>query len=478
MFKYTKIGATIGPACEDEETLEKMIKAGMNFARLNFAHGTYDWHEKIIKRIRAVSEKTGEPVAILQDLQGPRIRIGYVGKGVSIKSGEELVLDTSISEYLEGGPLPVDQPDLHRYLNPGERFLVDDGRLEFIIKKVEGTKIFVNTVEGGTILSHKGINLPDSRLLIPALSDKDRNDLFFGVKNGVDMIGLSFVSTANDIIDVRFLIEEYAKKEKIELKSPILIIAKIERHEAVENIHSIIETTNGLMVARGDLGLELPKQDVPLIQKRIIDSARRAAKPVIVATQLLDSMRESRRPTRAEVSDVANAVIDHADALLLTNETAAGKHPVETVNTMSEIILSTEKSSYADLPLSSSAKEVSTEQAVSELSRVLAEKVKAKLILAASISGETGRLISHVRPNFPVFVATNQEIVWRQLNLSWGVRPFILPFCHTIEEFVERSIVYLKENRLGKDGDKIIVLAGEPMGQIGNINLVEVREIK
>lgn len=478
MFKFTKIGATIGPACEDTAILERMIKSGMNFARLNFAHGNYEWHEKTVKNLRLVSEKTGEPIAILQDLQGPRIRIGIVPDiGVHIDVGDIVELDANVT-YKDGGPLPIDQPDLHRHLSAGERILIDDGRIQLKIKKIEGSLIITQVVEGGVVLSHKGINLPDSKLRIPAMSEKDRDDLRFGVKVGVDMIGLSFVSNANDIIDVRFLVEQFIKEEKVDLKHPIMIIAKIERHEAVDNLDSIIEAADGIMVARGDLGIELPRQEVPLIQKKIIDAARQASKPVIVATQLLDSMRESSHPTRAEVSDVANAVIDHADALLLTNETAAGKYPVETVKVMSEIIVSTEKSPYDDLPMPSLNKQVNTEEAISKLSRLLVEETGAKFILAGSMTGETGRLLSQVRPNVPIFVATSDELVRRQLNLSWGVKPFIAPTCRNIEEFVERSIVYLKGNKLAKIGDKMIVVAGEPVGQAGNVNLLEVREIK
>ncbi|MEK7625146.1 MAG: pyruvate kinase [Patescibacteria group bacterium] len=478
MFRFTKIGATIGPACEDKATLEKMIKAGMNFARLNFAHGNYEWHEEAVKRIRSVAEKMDEPVAILQDLQGPRIRIGILPEaGVHLQAGEAVELDATVS-YKSGGPLPIDQPDLHRHLLPGERILIDDGRIELKIKKIDGSRILTTVVEGGEVLSHKGINLPDSKLQIPAMSAKDREDLRFGVRVGVDMVGLSFVSNANDIIDVRFLIEQILKEEKMAIEHPIMIIAKIERHEAVDNLKSIIEAADGIMVARGDLGIELPRQEVPLIQKKIIDAARQAAKPVIVATQLLDSMRESPRPTRAEVSDVANAVIDHADALLLTNETAAGKFPAETVKVMSEIIESTEKSAYDDLPMPSLAKQVNTEEAISKLSRLLVEETGSRFILAGSMTGETGRLLSQVRPNVPIYVATGDELVRRQLNLSWGIRSFISPTCRNIEEFVERSIVYLKTNKLGKVGDKMIVVAGEPVGQAGNVNLLEVREIK
>lgn len=477
-FKHTKIGATIGPACSDVLSLEKMVKAGMNFARLNFAHGTYDTHTEFIKRIRSVEEKTGEPLAILQDLQGPRIRLGALPEaGVTVKNDEEVVFDTAPITYA-GGAIPLDHPDLHRFLKPNERILIDDGHFEVKIKSVVGTQITATVVEGGTLFPHKGINLPDSTVEIPALSDKDKADLRFGVKSGVDMIGLSFVASASDILDIRFLIKQIAEEEKITLEHPIFIIAKIERKIAVANIKEIMDATDGVMVARGDLGLELPAAEVPLVQKRIIDLANSLAKPVIVATQMLNSMQTSRRPTRAEVSDVANAVIDHADALLLTNETASGEYPVLAVETMSDIVVTTEKSAYDDTNLPPHKKGTSLDLAIADMSRLLADEVDAKLILAASLSGDTGRLISHVRPTLPILVATSGKIVWRQLNISWGIRPFILLPCASIEELVARSISYIKQHKLGKTKDTMIIVAGEPVGQAGNVNLVEVREIQ
>ena len=455
-----------------------MVKAGMNVARLNFSHGDYKSHEKLIKNIRKVEEKTGEPIAIMQDLQGPKIRIGAMPeKGVVVKEGEQVTLDTSIQEFKKD--FPIDYSDLHKYLQKGNRILIDDGHIELKVLDVIGTKIKAKVIEGGLVTSHKGINLPDSKLTIPALGDKDKRDLKFGVEMGVDLIALSFVQTAKDILDLRFLIKQHEDDLKLKNQSPIKIIAKIERHEAVDNLTEILDVTDGVMVARGDLGLEMLAQEVPLVQKRLIDEARKLAKPVIVATQMLDSMRENRRPTRAEVSDVANAVIDHADTLMLSNETAAGRYPVLTVKTMADIIMATEKSVYDDMALPPIHKSGTTvDTAVSELSRILAEEVKAKLILAASLSGETGRLISHVRPGLPILVATGNERVMHQLNLSWGVKPFILIPCTSIEELIERSIAYIKKNKLAKNGDRIIVVAGEPVGQAGNVNLVEVREIK
>ncbi len=473
---HTKIGATIGPSSNTQDIITKMVEAGMHFARLNFAHGTPESNGELIAMVREAEQKTGKPIAILADLQGPRIRIGDLpDKGVVVADGDSVVFTGTG----DNDSIPLDYPSLPRFVKSGETILIDDGRIELKVEEASNKKILAKVVHGGTIRAHKGINLPDTALHIPALSEKDQADVGFALEKGVDMIGLSFVSSAKDVLDLRYLIKLRAQEMKIALEHPIAIIAKIERHEAVENLTEILDAADGIMVARGDLGLELPAEEVPLIQKRIIDAANAKAKPVIVATQLLDSMRENIRPTRAEVSDVANAVIDHADALLLTNETAAGKYPLETVKTMADIIATTEKSPYDDMALPTILKKgAKTEEAIADLSRILADEVKAKVILAASITGETGRIISHVRPSLPILVATNSEIVWRQLNISWGVQPFVMQPCNSLEELVERSVMYIKQHKFAKPGDKMIIIAGEPVGQAGNVNLVEVREIK
>lgn len=481
MTKKTKICATIGPSCEDISTLSAMVKAGMNIARLNFSHGTYENHANLIKNLREVEDQTGEPVAIMQDLQGPKIRVGKLPEeGVAIQVGNELVLDTAVAEYNKNsGSVPLDYPDLHKFIEAGQRILIDDGHIEVKVTRVEGTKITGEIIEGSVIFSHKGLNFPDSDLDVETLDEKDKNDLKFGLEQGVDLVAMSFVRSAKDILDLRFLIKQFEADLGIKDQPPVRIIAKIERRIAVENLQEILDASDGIMVARGDLGLEVPAAEVPLAQKKMIDAANQQAKPVIVATQMLDSMRENRRPTRAEVSDVANAVIDHADTLMLSNETAVGKHPVLVVETMAEIITSTEKSVYDDKNLQPTHKHNSSlDEAISQLSRVLAEEIKAKVILAASLSGETGRLISHVRPSLSILVGTSSKRVQRQLNLSWGVVPFILEPCKSIEELVERSIAYIKKNKLAKVGDQMVVVAGEPVGQAGNVNLVEVREIK
>lgn len=470
---------TLGPACETVQIITHMVKAGMNIARLNFSHGTHENHAMLIERIRAVAEKTGEPVAILQDIQGPKIRVGVLPKeGVVLTVGEELVFDTAVETYA-GAAIPVDYKELHKHVKMGERLLLNDGRYEAHVTKVEGTKIIGKIIVGGILTSHKGINLPDSTLHVNVITEKDKKDIKFGVEHGVDYIALSFVMGPQDILDLRYLIQEYEKELGIIQEQPIRIIAKIERHDAVKNIKEILDVVDGIMVARGDLGIEIPAEEVPLVQKRIIDEALSAAKPVIVATQMLDSMQENPRPTRAEVSDVANAVIDHTDAVMLSNETATGKYPVETVKTMATIIIETERSGYDDMPIREfRGKHHIIDDVISQTARVLVEKTQSKLILAASLSGETARLISRYRPQFPIVVATNDKRAYRQMELSWGVHPFLIPPCRTIEELIERSMLYLKEQKMVDVGDRIVIAAGEPVGQAGHLNLLEVREVE
>ncbi len=477
MFKHTKIVATIGPACQDVDVLEEMVRAGVNVTRLNFSHGSYENHALLIKNIRKVEKITGEPIAIMQDLQGPKIRLGKMPEnGVEIKTNSSVVLNTGIKEY-KGEDIPVNFANLEKFLKPGERLLIDDGHMEVKIKEIKGTKILCKVVEGGVVRSNKGLNFPESKLEVPAMSEKDKEDLRFGVEMGVDAVALSFVHTAEDVLNLKKLIKKYETELDVKKDFPILVIAKIERHEGVENLDEILEVADGIMVARGDLGLEMAAAEVPLVQKNIVAKANALAKPVIVATQMLDSMQFNRRPTRAEVSDVANAVIDHADAVMLSNETATGKHPVLVVKTMAEIVRATEKSVYDDVDMPDYINS-NVEGAVTELSRNLAEQVNAKLILAASLSGETGRLLSRVRPPLvPILVATHSPRVQRQLNFSWGVMPFVLPTCKSIEELAKSAVEHIKKEKVAKSGEKMVIVAGEPVGQAGKVNLLEVREV-
>ncbi len=478
--KRTKIVCTIGPASNKPETLREMVTAGMNVARLNFSHGTHEEHAELIKKLRVLSNDTGEPVAILQDLQGPKIRVGNLpAEGVKLVAKTKVTLSTDPAAKL---PLiPVGYAKLHEDVKSGDRLLLDDGLMDVVVTLVAGREITCEVVTGGTLTSHKGINLPTATLSIPAITEKDADDVRFGVEQNVDWVALSFVRSAKEVYDLRYLIKEHQSKlgAGYAYLKPIRIVSKIEKHEAVRNIDEIVEASDGIMVARGDLGIEMPAEEVPLIQKRIIDKCRSAAKPVIVATQMLDSMMRNPRPTRAEVSDVANAVIDHTDAVMLSGETASGKYPVESVETMARIIRETEASKYDDTDderRGNLAPDI--EEAVSGVANILARDTKAKLILVASLSGDTGRVVSRYRPELPIVVATDAERVRHQLNLSWGVVPFILPRCNTVEELVDRSIGYLKRAKMVKKGETIIVVAGEPVGSSGGVNLVEIKTVK
>ncbi len=474
----TKIVCTLGPASHTEETIGAMIDAGMSVARLNFSHGTHEDHAELIRLVRSVAEARACPVAIMQDLQGPKIRLGVLPhEGVEVSHGETLTFDTSLSQYTKGGPLPVDFADLHRFVKAGERIFVNDGRIECRVTNVRGTRMVTEVVVGGLMSSHKGINVPDSALFVRALTDKDKEDITFGVKNKVDLVAVSFVTGPEDVIDVKYLLKQAEKEFEMPTTDPIRVVAKIERHEAVERIEAILGVADAIMVARGDLGVEVPPEQVPLLQKKLIEHALHAGKPVIVATQMLDSMQENPRPTRAEVSDVANAVFDHTDAVMLSNETATGRYPIQAVRMMQRIILEAESSQYDNLVIRDYGEKRSVDDVVSKMARLVAEEIEAKGILAATLSGDTARRISRHRPELPIFVTTASERVYRQLTLSWGVEPFMLPECKSIEELVERSLVSLKERNKVAIGDKIIIVAGEPVGE-GHVNLLEVREIR
>ncbi len=476
-MKRTKIVCTIGPTSAKEEIIEKMIRAGMNVARLNFSHGTYEEHGQLIKNIRQAAQKISEPVAILADLQGPRIRVGELGpKGIELKVKTQVILTTVAKATKD--KIPVTYSNLHQDVKSGNRILIADGLMELKVLAIKGQDIVCEVINGGMLTSHKGINLPGIKVGLSAISEKDKEDLKFAVSQKVDWVALSFVTSAKEVYDLRYLIRQNEEDLGIKNESPIKIIVKIERGQAVENFAEILEATDGVMVARGDLGIEMPAEDVPLIQKKLIDRSLERSKPVIVATQMLESMVQNPRPTRAEVSDVANAVIDHTDAVMLSAETANGKYPVEAVETMAKIIETTEKSTYDDLTIKEQIKKIRpVEEAVGNMANILARTVDVKLVLVASLSGYTGRLVSRYRPELPILVSTDNERVQRQLNLSWGVVPFVLPTCRSLEELIDRSIGFLKKEKFTKSGDQIIVVAGEPVGRSGVVNLVEIRAI-
>jgi len=471
--------ATIGPSCESVETLVEMIKSGMSIARLNFSHGTHETHKQAWENARLAEKKTGVHLTIVQDLQGPKIRLGNLPEGgIEIKDGEKIVLNTALVDYKKD-EIPFVFPGLQKYLNIGERLLIDDGKIEIKITAIKGSKVYCTVVEGGIVKSKKGVNFPESDLGISAISEKDKEDLKFGLKLGFHTVAISFVNSADDIKNFRALIKKYEKELRLNPEYPVKVIVKIERREAIHNIKTILEECDGVMIARGDLGLEMPAAELPLMQKKIIALCKSMAKPVIVATQMLDSMQDNRRPTRAEVSDVANAVFEHADVLMLSNETATGKYPVKTVKVMSQIIHTTERAAYTTpQTVYEIGEKQSVDISVAQSACVLAEDIGARIILAASLTGETGRLVSSLRPYLPIVVATSSDRVYEQLNLSWGVNPMMLLPCKTIEELVGRAVKYIVNNEIAQKGDKMVIVAGEPVGQAGNLNLIEVKEMK
>ncbi|MBP7134691.1 pyruvate kinase [Patescibacteria group bacterium] len=474
-MKRTKIVCTLGPATHTEEKLIALVKAGMNVCRLNFSHGTHEDHAELIKLIRAVSKKTGEPLTILQDLQGPKIRVGALPeKGILLEAGKEVIFTTS--EKLTGKKIPVTYPALHKDVKAGQTMLLDDGLLAVRVLKIRGQDVVTEVVTGGLLTSHKGLNLPETKTTISAMSDKDRDDVVFGVAQHVDWIALSFVRSAADVHELRELVESEEAKLPHKLQMPIRLLAKIEKPEAVACLDEIVEAVDGIMVARGDLGVEMPAAKVPVIQKDLIHRCLHAAKPVIVATQMLDSMIRNPRATRAEISDIANAVIDHTDATMLSGETASGAYPVEAVQAMADTIHEVEAS-----PLDDVSPVVETNQqsqlAMTNISTVLVHASQAKAIVVATLSGRAAQYISRYRPELPIFAMTPHERVVRQLNLSWGVQPFHIPERHTMPTLIEASLKTLVQNKMLKKGDQVILIAGEPLGESGHVNMVELCQV-
>lgn len=452
-----------------------MVKSGMNVARLNFSHGSYDNHLLLMENIRTVSVKLKTPIAIMQDLQGPKIRIGVLEKPVAVKKGQKI--------RLGGDTVPLDF-DISISVKPKERVLIEDGLIELVVTKVTKGKpgkpgiIDCQVVAGGEIRSHKGVNLPDSVITFPIFTRKDLADLKFGLQNDVDYVALSFVRSKADILQIQKYIAKYLPRGK---KAP-QVIAKIERGEAVENFDEILELTDAVMVARGDLGVEVADSRVPLIQKTLIAKCNAAGKPVIVATQLLDSMIRNPRPTRAEVSDVANAVIDRADAVMLSGESAYGAYPVEAVEEMQRIIEATEASPYDDSPShafeGSSMDDYKASLIAGAVER-LSMGVEAQAIIGTTESGYTARFISRERPDAPIIILTDRPKVYRQMCLVWGVTPLYvdsLTAFKTVEALLNYFVAAVKRLKLIEKGEKVVLVAGNPLGE--RMNLVQAVTVK
>ncbi|MFA5358289.1 MAG: pyruvate kinase [Patescibacteria group bacterium] len=478
MKKRTKIVCTIGPSSEDKKVLESMVHAGMDVARLNFSHGKYRHHKMLIKNIRIAAARAGHAVAILQDLQGPRIRTGNI-----VKEGVELSVNDKVALYVEKETtappkvkadkfLPIQYQSLAKEIKIGATIFISDGIIELKVTKVDKKQelVFARVIRGGTVLALRGMNLPGTKISAPSITAKDKEDLKFGLCQGMDWVALSFVREASDVSALKRLIQSYHPK------SLVKVMAKIERQEAIKNFDKILAVVDGIMVARGDLGIELAPAQVPILQKELVAKCLAAAKPVIVATQMLESMMEKPRPTRAEVSDVANAVIDHADAVMLSGETATGKYPVEVVEMMASIISKTEKSPYDDLAIQSPSLAKSTLFAVAESIKVLANKLKVKVLVVSDSTGEAVRAISSFRPEVDIIVLTRSKTTQQQLGLNWGVRAELKDLKAREDKLSEQMTgwIYAHKKRLG--GSRAIIVSAVRRHGICEINFVKVVE--
>lgn len=477
-MKRTKIIATLGPASDTKEKIKQLIEAGMNVARINFSHGNHSSNGKIIQYVKELRKEMNMAVGIMADLQGPRIRT-IVEQDTSIKKGEKIEI---FDAYLNSGGdiknlkrIGLDWPGIIKNIERGNDILIEDGRIRLNVVEKNKDHLIAKVEEGGVVINHKGVNIPDAKLKIDAVTKKDEKDLEFIVKEGVDFVALSFVSNSEEINRIK------DKIKKIKGRSERLpqIVAKIERKEAIKNISEIIKTAGVIMVARGDLGIEMEESRVAIYQKEIVALCLRSATPVIVATQMLNSMIENPRPTRAEVSDVSNAVIDHTDSVMLSGETADGKYPIQAVKVMKDIINKTERSSFNVLAHGFLGdRKASVSSAIAHSAHELLKDVGAKAIVAASVSGYTARMVARHRPEATIYVMTNNNNVHNQLSIVWGVESFVLPDCDTLDELIDKSLETLKKNKIVKSKDKLIMVAGRPHIAKEHMSLVKIEEIK
>jgi pyruvate kinase len=467
----TKIVCTIGPASESPQILEGLIRGGMNVARLNFSHGTHEEHLKKMTTIRQIADRLRQPVAILQDLGGPKIRIGMMKEGgAELRKGKEFCLT---SQVLIGDETQatVTYPALPGEVKAGDRILLADGTIELQVVESDGKTIRCRVIVGGVLTSHKGLNFPTRTPLASAFTEKDQKDLLFGIQHGVDWVSLSYIQRAADIEGVKRIL----KKESVDIP----VIAKIERKEALENIDEILLASDGIMVARGDLGLETPIEKIPNIQKALIRKANDSAKPVITATQMLRSMVDHTQPSRAEVTDVVNAIYDGTDAVMLSEETASGQFPVEAFQMMARIAQSAEEEFPHPLFLRRQRDEgMNLQQAITYAASLLAEEVGAKVIVTPTESGSTARWVSKLRPRQPILALSQHLSTVRELNLSWGVYPVLGPAWKDTDEMLERSKRMPKELGMASKGEKIVIIAGVPISIPGTTNLIKVEVVE
>ena len=472
-MRKTKIVCTIGPSSESLENIKKLIMAGMNVSRLNFSHGDFEEHGNRINTIRKASEELGKSVAILLDTKGPEIRTGVLKE-----NSLELVQDefiTLTTEEIKGDKdrISITYDNLPNDVEVGSTILIDDGLIGLTVVDIQGTEIKCRIVNGGTIKSKKGVNVPGVAISLPGITEKDANDIKFGIEQGIDFIAASFVRKASDVLEIRQLLEKHNA-------SHIQIISKIENQQGVDNLDEILEVSDGLMVARGDLGVEIPAEDVPLAQKMMIEKCNIAGKPVITATQMLDSMQRNPRPTRAEASDVANAIFDGTDAIMLSGETAAGKYPIESVLTMSRIAEKAESAlEYHEIFMKqANAQQTTVTEAISQAVANSAFELNAKAIVTSTETGYTARMISKYRPKSPIIAVTTEDQTLRRLALTWGVTPVKGNFASSTDEMFDYAMKGGLESGLVKEGDLVVITAGVPLGRSGSTNLIKIGQIR
>lgn len=466
----TKIVATIGPASSSRETIKEMVRRGMNVARLNFSHGSYPDHSQMVALLRSVSEELDTPITILQDLQGPKIRVGMLpDEGIELKVGGKLTLVPQSEAEQTLSTVAIDYPYLAQEAQPGEQILIDDGLLELEIVAVEGQAVVCKVVEGGILKSRKGVNLPSLNLRLPSMTEKDRKDLEFGISQNIDWVSLSFVRQAADI---KFL-KQFLKDRNAE---DLPVMAKIEKPQAIANLDEIINECDGLMVARGDLGVEMKPEKVPLLQKEIIRKCNLKNVPVITATQMLDSMIDSPRPTRAEASDVANAIIDGTDAVMLSGESAVGKYPLKAVAMLAKIASSVEPDlQFVNNPPAKSDQTHALSEALNAIDKVL----NLRYIVCFTATGYTARIASGERPQAMVIAFTPNIDVYHRLNLVWGIKPVYLDReGTTFEELVATAETYLVEKQLVQKSDRILIMGGIPTKTPQGTNFLKIHDIK
>lgn len=469
LIHRTKIVATIGPASDSPEMIRKLLLAGMNVARLNFSHGNYEDHAARIQRLRDAADELNLPLMLLQDLQGPKIRVGDLpAAGIMLNKGDHLTFIPIVDYIAQPHTVGIDYPDVAEEAEPGTQVLLDDGLLELRVEKIEGNAVYCTVVEGGVLKSHKGVNFPTLNLRLPSMTEKDRRDLDFGVAQGVDLISLSFVRKPEDIQMLKALLKEKG--------ADIPVLAKLEKPQAIANLAAIVDECDAIMVARGDLGVEMRPESVPLIQKRIIQLCNQKGIPVITATQMLDSMIHNPRPTRAEASDVANAIMDGTDAVMLSGESAVGDYPVEAVTMLARIATEVEPAiQFVNYP----PNRTDDADAISEALHAIDDALDLQCIVAFTETGYTAQLASEERPRAPIVAYTPDAKIYRRLSLNWGIRPVLCSRFdgETIETVMRQVEADLVTRKFAAPGDKVLVMGGIPFGVAGATNFLKIHTI-